>query len=71
MTWILIATTVNGKCGHSFHMASSRIEAWERMESALELIDGVTQHCLMTWIHQDSSKGLCPMCRQSNMALEH
>lgn len=23
------------------------------------------QHCLLTWIQQDSSKGLCPMCRQS------
>ncbi|EAL84756.1 anaphase promoting complex subunit 11 [Aspergillus fumigatus Af293] len=22
-------------------------------------------HCLMTWIQQESSKGLCPMCRQS------
>jgi Anaphase-promoting complex subunit 11 RING-H2 finger len=21
-------------------------------------------HCLLTWIQQDSSKGLCPMCRQ-------
>jgi anaphase-promoting complex subunit 11 len=21
-------------------------------------------HCLLTWINQDSSKGLCPMCRQ-------
>lgn len=27
--------------------------------------DGVMQHCLMTWIQQESSKGLCPMCRQS------
>ncbi|KAJ6104038.1 anaphase promoting complex subunit Apc11 [Penicillium sp. IBT 18751x] len=23
------------------------------------------KHCLMTWIQQESSKGLCPMCRQS------
>ncbi|EZF34381.1 hypothetical protein H109_02344 [Trichophyton interdigitale MR816] len=22
-------------------------------------------HCLLTWIQQDSAKGLCPMCRQS------
>ncbi|PCG96066.1 Zinc finger, RING-type [Penicillium occitanis (nom. inval.)] len=22
-------------------------------------------HCLLTWIAQESSKGLCPMCRQS------
>ncbi|EEA26726.1 ubiquitin-protein ligase Anaphase Promoting Complex [Talaromyces marneffei ATCC 18224] len=21
-------------------------------------------HCLLTWIAQESSKGLCPMCRQ-------
>jgi hypothetical protein len=27
------------------------------------------QHCLMTWIQQDSSKGLCPMCRQSESIL--
>ncbi|GAT24740.1 ubiquitin ligase subunit HrtA [Aspergillus luchuensis] len=26
--------------------------------------DEPTQHCLMTWIQQESSKGLCPMCRQ-------
>ncbi|KAJ5096423.1 anaphase promoting complex subunit Apc11 [Penicillium alfredii] len=22
-------------------------------------------HCLLTWINQETSKGLCPMCRQS------
>lgn len=22
-------------------------------------------HCVVSWIQQDSSKGLCPMCRQS------
>ena len=27
------------------------------------------QHCLLTWIQQDSSKGLCPMCRQSKVCL--
>ncbi|EAW10983.1 anaphase promoting complex subunit 11 [Aspergillus clavatus NRRL 1] len=26
-------------------------------------------HCLMTWIQQESSKGLCPMCRQSKSHL--
>lgn len=23
------------------------------------------QHCILEWIKQDSSKGQCPMCRQS------
>lgn len=23
------------------------------------------KHCIMEWIKQDSSKGQCPMCRQS------
>ncbi|QRD92389.1 putative anaphase promoting complex subunit Apc11 [Aspergillus flavus] len=27
-------------------------------------------HCLMTWIQQESSKGLCPMCRQSMPSLK-
>lgn len=27
------------------------------------------QHCLLTWIQQESSKGLCPMCRQSESLL--
>lgn len=26
------------------------------------------QHCLLTWIQQDASKGLCPMCRQSEFS---
>ncbi|EEP77527.1 anaphase promoting complex subunit 11 [Uncinocarpus reesii 1704] len=25
------------------------------------------RHCLLTWIQQESSKGLCPMCRQRRM----
>ncbi|RAK77062.1 anaphase promoting complex subunit 11 [Aspergillus fijiensis CBS 313.89] len=28
-------------------------------------------HCLMTWIQQESSKGLCPMCRQSKSLSWH
>lgn len=27
------------------------------------------QHCIMEWIKQDSSKGQCPMCRQSESSL--
>ncbi|CAG7919454.1 unnamed protein product [Penicillium olsonii] len=26
-------------------------------------------HCLMTWIDLETSKGLCPMCRQSALIL--
>ncbi|KAL9618229.1 MAG: hypothetical protein Q9160_007063 [Pyrenula sp. 1 TL-2023] len=28
-------------------------------------------HCLQTWIQQDSAKGLCPMCRQSESHSHH
>lgn len=27
------------------------------------------QHCIVEWIKQDSSKGQCPMCRQSKILL--
>ena len=53
---------VIGKCGHSFHMVRSYSVAYE---SAQTYDAGYGQHCLLTWIQQDSSKGLCPMCRQS------
>lgn len=53
---------VIGKCGHSFHMVRSYSVAYE---SAQTYNAGYVQHCLLTWIQQDSSKGLCPMCRQS------
>ena len=49
---------VIGKCGHSFHMVDMKLSFDVR-----ETKRG--QHCLLTWIQQDSSKGLCPMCRQS------
>jgi hypothetical protein len=26
------------------------------------------QHCIVEWIKQDSSKGQCPMCRQSEFS---
>jgi hypothetical protein len=33
--------------------------------------DGILlQHCILTWIQQDSAKGQCPMCRQSKQAFE-
>ena len=39
------------------------------MVRKLELEDrdnaDVVQHCIVEWIKQDSSKGQCPMCRQS------
>ncbi|KAJ5605265.1 hypothetical protein N7510_010419 [Penicillium lagena] len=47
-----------GKCGHSFHMVS----LLSRDLMGLVLTD--VQHCLLTWIDQETSKGLCPMCRQ-------
>ena len=51
---------VIGKCGHSFHMVRGYSHTSSRKDDAEE-----GQHCLLTWIQQDSSKGLCPMCRQS------
>lgn len=54
--------TVIGKCGHSFHMV--RTNAGAMMAGILPRLISA-QHCLLTWIQQDSSKGLCPMCRQS------
>src|SRR2546421_8429902 len=29
------------------------------------------QHCILTWIQQDSAKGQCPMCRQSKQPFEN
>jgi hypothetical protein len=31
----------------------------------------LVQHCILTWIQQDSAKGQCPMCRQSKEAFEN
>ncbi|RAH49395.1 anaphase promoting complex subunit 11 [Aspergillus brunneoviolaceus CBS 621.78] len=57
-----------GKCGHSFHMVRLRIpmSSWRKRDTTDR-----TQHCLMTWIQQESSKGLCPMCRQSKSLSWH
>jgi hypothetical protein len=33
--------------------------------------DILFQHCILTWIQQDSAKGQCPMCRQSKRAFEN
>lgn len=52
----------NGKCGHSFHMVRSYSVAHESVQT-YDAEHG--QHCALTWLQQDSSKGLCPMCRQS------
>lgn len=55
---------VSGKCGHNFHMVSRAAQFCIHAEGT----DG-WQHCIVEWIKQDSSKGQCPMCRQS-MTLE-
>ena len=46
----------------SYGMRTRRIE-WGSGSADVE------KHCLLTWIQQDSSKGLCPMCRQSRSIL--
>jgi anaphase-promoting complex subunit 11 len=33
--------------------------------------DILFQHCILTWIQQDSAKGQCPMCRQSEQAFKN
>lgn len=54
---------VIGNCGHSFHMVrlTSAVEDMN-LNSNSELF---LQHCLNKWINQETSKQLCPMCRQS------
>ncbi|KAJ5109609.1 hypothetical protein N7532_002254 [Penicillium argentinense] len=54
---------LNGKCGHSFHMVRPETPSPHAFMRSTDELGG--QHCLMTWIQQESSKGLCPMCRQS------
>jgi anaphase-promoting complex subunit 11 len=52
-----LTVIVVGKCGHAFHMVNFLPKA--RYKFLTE------QHCLLTWINQESSRNLCPMCRQS------
>lgn len=56
-----ISTTVSGKCGHNFHMVSDPTISGGVVRSRAKGF----QHCIVEWIKQDSSKGQCPMCRQS------
>lgn len=66
--WILImmAIIVQGRCNHAFHMVRPRNE---HFKLELDWSTLLKQHCLMTWIDLESSKGLCPMCRQSMLSL--
>ena len=59
---VLIVVAVIGKCAHSFHMVG-HCQHPPNSCTGTDVLAG--QHCLLTWIQQDSSKGLCPMCRQS------
>ncbi|PBP26765.1 hypothetical protein BUE80_DR002256 [Diplocarpon rosae] len=49
---------LSGKCGHNFHMVI-------RANASISYRTDWWQHCIVEWIKQDSSKGQCPMCRQS------
>ena len=64
IAFILTIFTVIGKCGHSFHMVPKIKYRHHAYES-----DEYLQHCILTWIQQDSAKGQCPMCRQSENPL--
>ena len=55
---------VSGKCGHNFHMVSDPTFSGGVVQSRANGF----QHCIMEWIKQDSSKGQCPMCRQSEFS---
>lgn len=57
---------VQGRCNHAFHMVRPRNE---HFKLELDWSTLLKQHCLMTWIDLESSKGLCPMCRQSMLSL--
>lgn len=54
---------VSGKCGHNFHMVGAPLTRLIRSHEP-EILTA-TKHCIMEWIKQDSAKGQCPMCRQS------
>lgn len=58
-----LGKTVSGKCGHNFHMVSYEFH-WLSDPMLTKV-----QHCIVEWIKQDSSKGQCPMCRQSKILL--
>ncbi len=55
------ACPVSGKCGHNFHMVRSS----SGRNLTRKIYTDYRQHCIVEWIKQDSSKGQCPMCRQS------
>jgi anaphase-promoting complex subunit 11 len=64
LTWSIVI----GKCGHSFHMVFLHRSAVQKNTGADHIL---FQHCILTWIQQDSAKGQCPMCRQSKEAFEN
>lgn len=61
---LTISITVSGKCGHNFHMVSNPTIPGGLVRSRAKGF----QHCIVEWIKQDSSKGQCPMCRQSEFS---
>lgn len=65
----LTYTLVIGKCGHSFHMVwTTTLPNFTSYRSKkADSSFAHAQHCLLTWIQQESSRGLCPMCRQSKL----
>ena len=64
LTWSIVI----GKCGHSFHMVFFTLFCHQKNTGADHIL---FQHCILTWIQQDSAKGQCPMCRQSKQAFEN
>ena len=64
----LTRSIVIGKCGHSFHMVFFTSFYHSKNTGADHIF---VQHCILTWIQQDSAKGQCPMCRQSKQAFEN
>lgn len=70
---LIRAIVVCGKCGHNFHMVSGRVVLSSFCSKSpgdvRTLLTFRMKHCIMEWIKQESAKGQCPMCRQSEWAL--
>lgn len=74
-TWVLIISYVN-EMTNILTLYTMQYSTWKmrtfisygEINPTLPIKDTDSfslQHCLLTWIQQESSKGLCPMCRQS------
>jgi anaphase-promoting complex subunit 11 len=60
-----VRANIRPKCpGNVVTTFTWSVPAWSMLSGKLGVADNL-KHCIMEWIKQDSSKGQCPMCRQS------